>query len=606
MTARLVRQTALAALIGTSALAASPRVALACGGFFCSQAQPVNQAAERIIFSNNGDGTVTAVIQILYEGPSESFSWLLPLPSVPEAGSDIAVASDDAFRRLQQATNPQYNLNRRVEGRCRSSGIFGTPNADGASAVPGQAAQGPRDLSGGVSVAASGVVGAFDWTALAFDPGLDDPASAALTWLTENGYDVLPNSAELIRPYLASGMYLLALKLTKGQDTGAIRPIVLRYEGDLPSIPIKLTAVAANEDMGVMTWVLSDARSVPFNYSALELNEARINWFNASSNYDAVVTAAADDAGGQGFVTEFADASSSLAGVVWSPGEEQQWQSFRTQTFSSFDELFLTAYSNFGSYDGFSDAVRDTVQFPEGVSQADFESCPYCNQTMGVRFSPTEFYAAIEESVVQPLRLVQELIDQQPYVTRMYSTLSASEMTVDPVFTFNPELPPVSNVHLADWVIECGPAVFESEAPWRIELPSGGVVRGDGSTAGTWAPALDAQPANKRILTLAETGEGAVLLDNTTEIDAALASYNASFAAVLPGGDPFVPGSSTLPTLGQSTDATGAGSGSACAVSRRSAPLSLFPIGATFLGLLGALSWRRQRRSAGTRAGSTR
>ena len=55
-----------------------------------------------------------------------------------------------------------------------------------------------------------------------------------------------------------------------------------------------------------MTWLLSDARAVPMNYNALELNEARINWFNASSNYNDVVTAAANDAGGQGFVTEFA------------------------------------------------------------------------------------------------------------------------------------------------------------------------------------------------------------------------------------------------------------------------------------------------------------
>src|SRR5688572_22327275 len=105
---------AAAAALG---LGASP--AHACGGFFCSQAQPVNQAAERIVFSQNGDGTVTAVIQILYEGPSENFSWLLPISTVPD-NDDIAVASDLAFARLQAATNPTYSLNTRVEGTCRS------------------------------------------------------------------------------------------------------------------------------------------------------------------------------------------------------------------------------------------------------------------------------------------------------------------------------------------------------------------------------------------------------------------------------------------------------------------------------------------------------
>jgi hypothetical protein len=95
--------------------------AQACGGFFCSQSQPVNQAAERIVFSQNGDGTVTAVIQILYEGPSENFSWLLPISTVPE-NDDIAVASDLAFTRLQAATNPNYSLNTRAEGTCRDEG----------------------------------------------------------------------------------------------------------------------------------------------------------------------------------------------------------------------------------------------------------------------------------------------------------------------------------------------------------------------------------------------------------------------------------------------------------------------------------------------------
>src|SRR6187399_3539515 len=84
-----------------------PSSALACGGFFCNQSQPVNQAAEGIIFADNGDGTVTAVIQIMYEGPSTSFSWLLPIAGVPMK-DDVTVASNLAFQRLQAATNPQY------------------------------------------------------------------------------------------------------------------------------------------------------------------------------------------------------------------------------------------------------------------------------------------------------------------------------------------------------------------------------------------------------------------------------------------------------------------------------------------------------------------
>ena len=45
-------------------LVSSPKLAHACGGFFCSANAPVNQAAERIIFSKNDDETVTAVVLI--------------------------------------------------------------------------------------------------------------------------------------------------------------------------------------------------------------------------------------------------------------------------------------------------------------------------------------------------------------------------------------------------------------------------------------------------------------------------------------------------------------------------------------------------------------
>ena len=61
-----------------------------------------------------GSGTVTAVIEIQYQGPSKNFSWLLPIVGVPK-DKQLAIASNAAFQRLQQATNPQYNLTLRVE-----------------------------------------------------------------------------------------------------------------------------------------------------------------------------------------------------------------------------------------------------------------------------------------------------------------------------------------------------------------------------------------------------------------------------------------------------------------------------------------------------------
>jgi uncharacterized protein DUF2330 len=547
------------------------RPAEACGGFFCSQAQPVNQAAERIIFADNGDGTITAVIQILYEGPSENFSWLLPISSVPE-GDQLGVASDIAFARLQNATNPQFNLTTTVEGRCRErSSRGGSDDSDSPSVPSGQS---PIYEESPVDVEASGVVGAFEYSVISVDPAIADPSAPAREWLTQNGYDVTPGAAALVGPYLADGMFLLALRLTKGADTGSIRPIKITYEAQAPMIPIKLTAVAANEDMGVMTWALSSARAVPFNYNALELNEARVNWFNASANYNQIVTEAADDAGGQGFVTEFAGPSSQLDQVVWQSFDEQTWADIRSRSYSGIQDLFSNLQANYQDWSGFWDAVRRTAALPDSVSFDDFKLCPNCYAEQ-VAFTPTELLAAIEQDVIEPLRSVQQLIDRAPYTTRLYSTLSAAEMTVDPVFVFNPDLPDVSNLHQANRVVECSSGVYAEEAPWRIDFPQGSSIRGTAQNVGQWPDAVNEQPPNLRVLTLATSGEGAVVADNSDLIDSMLADYN--------------DGIPTSRELGDSGGFCSLPAGS----SGRGAPL---PLALSLGALLAAIGLRRTRR----------
>ena len=570
---RSLLRRALAGSVFTSA-SLLPAVALACGGFFCNQNQPVNQAAESIIFADNGDGTTTAVIQIQYQGPAESFSWLLPISSVPDAETGIGVASNLALQRLQSATNPSYTLTTRVEGTCREQND-GFASGSSASAGSGNLGLGPSaapDSGGGVTVEASGIVGAFEWTVISLDETLAEPADAAVEWLGMNGYDVPSGAPALLGPYLEDGLYLLALKLTKGADSGSIRPIVLTYEGTEASIPVKLTAVAANDDMGVLTWVLGESRAVPKNYLSLELNEARINWFNANSTYNAVVIEAADDAQGQGFVTEFAGSTDMLSQVVWTSGEEASWANFGGSVYGSFGELFEQAFGQYGSYDGFWDATRTAVTLPEGLAFEDFKLCPNCYSAQ-VTLSPAAYVAELERSVIEPMKRVQALIDAHPTLTRMYTTLSAEEMTVDPIFTFNADAPEVSNLHTAERVIECNPSVFQFEAPWRIELESGDIVRGTAADAqsATWPSALDELPANSRILRAGSSGEGKVVEDNAVPITEALALYN--------DGVPGAP------------DDTGSGS-SGCAVA---APGGAWSAVLAALGMAGALLRRRRR-----------
>jgi len=606
-------------VLGIAAWAASawlPASAQACGGFFCNQAQPVNQAAEGIIFADNGDGTVTAVIQIKYQGPSKNFSWLLPISSVPKADSDIGVASEVAFQRLQTATNPSYSLTTSTEGTCASgfNGAGGAASAGGGFGTSAPTAN-TSDSGNGVTVEASGVVGAFEWTVISLDKSTTEPADVAVAWLKDNGFDVPSIGPDKLGPYLKSGMYLLALKLTKGADTGSIRPIVLTYTGTQASIPVKLTAVAANDDMGVLTWVLGKSRAVPQNYLSLELNEARINWFNAASNYNSVVIDAANDAGGQGFVTEFAGASSTLKSVIWTTFDDQNWNSFKGTVYQSFSDFFNRAYGQYGNWDGFWDATRAAVTLPDGVSFDDFKLCPTCYSGQ-IQFSPSTYLAALEKSVIAPVKLVQNLVDAHPEITRMYTTLSADEMTLDPLFAFNPDLPDLSNRHTANRVIECSPNVTFNEAPWRIELPQGGVIRGVGTQGvGTWPAPLAALPPNLTIVRTGESGTGKVVENNTDAINDQLESYNADVdSGNVPTGTAGSMGTAgragtsggSNSSAGRSNATGGSGpmgndvapppkgaSGGGCSVGPSGTPVGAFAMAAA----LAAVALRRRRRS---------
>ena len=80
----------------------------ACGGFFCTSV-PVDQNAERIIFTQNGDGTVSAYVQIEYTGAAPDFSWILPLPkAIPAEAIEVPEDAMAAFRELEAATTPVF------------------------------------------------------------------------------------------------------------------------------------------------------------------------------------------------------------------------------------------------------------------------------------------------------------------------------------------------------------------------------------------------------------------------------------------------------------------------------------------------------------------
>jgi len=522
----------------------SPSPAEACGGFFCDNSQPVNQQAERIIFAQQPDGSVDAVIQIQYQGPSEQFAWMLPVTGSPE----ISVSSNAAFDRIQQATNPLYRLTTTVEGTCADSG-GGRLSSDGTSSA--DAGVPPSEPGGEVTVVDRGSVGPYDYVLIALDPEAMDLVAVAITWLRDNGYDVPEMSSEVLRPYLESGMNLLTFRLTKGNDAGSIRPVRLSFGNGLPSIPIRPTAVAAQPDMGIMVWVLGAERAIPANYRSLELNEVLINWLRPNSNYNDVVTRAANEANGQGFVTEHSGSAPELGRVIWQDFEATQWADLQSQDWTDREGEFLGSLSSFANLDGMRELFAASLTPPAGVDEDAFLSCITCYidyaETDFEGLEPAAFLTAMQADVIDPLVETQALFDSTTITTRLYTTMSADEMTMDPVFDFNADLGPVSNQHDADRIIECSPSIAQSEAPWRILLEDGQTIRGWGTT---WPFEVDgAMPANSRIVRVGNEGEGEVVEDNVAAISAALTEHNATVTMARGTGCSVSPGSGSASPL---------------------------------------------------------
>ena len=271
--------------------------ALACGGLFC-QTSPVDQNAERIIFTQNKDDTISAYIQIQYTGFAPDFSWILPLPAAI-AAQDIEVPETamTAFTELEIATSPIF-IPPRIPEDCLLP-VFEAMSED-AVAMPGAV---------GVEIFASGEVGPY-----AFDViGSDDP-TALIRWLRDNDYLVTEPMEPLIDAYVVEGFAFLAMSLLPDQGVQDIQPIKVTYESDRPMIPLRLTAVAANPDMAIITWFYADQQAVPANFAHMDISDSELVFdLFGTNNYRSLMGTRANEFGGQAFITEYAAPTRELA-----------------------------------------------------------------------------------------------------------------------------------------------------------------------------------------------------------------------------------------------------------------------------------------------------
>jgi MYXO-CTERM domain-containing protein len=482
---------------------------------------------------STGKGTVTAYIQILYSGTASDFSWVLPIDAVPE----ITVGSDRVFTLAAQLTRPSYQVNYVTEGTCRADTRVAIPGVSDGGASTGTGGTGAGGVNGGVNVVFRGDVGPYDAAVLHSATSAD-----LLNWLADNQFVVGDAAKSIIEEYVQLNKYFVAVKLLSGQQTGAIQPVVLKFAGEVPCVPLKLTAIAALADLPVNLYVLGESRAVPSNYFEITLNQAKIDWLTGGSNYGTMVGAAANEAGGNAFIAEYAGTARVMDGAVW-PNPIINIPALQAAT-TPPEYLQQVLAQNLLIYGPMLPLLRQYIPEPQilldmGITESQFynNNATYWAQVQSAfkPFDPIVTTAEVSTKIVAPLQTAQKMFDDHAYLTRLATFISPEEMTKDPEFVFNGDLPELSNIHTATAHVMCGPQMYTyCRAPIRLDLPEGGSVWYQRNEyCGYQDTGLAGTPSLAVAYLRAEAGEGQPAIDNRAKIDQAVSSHN---DAVSPNG----------------------------------------------------------------------
>lgn len=502
---------------------------------------PVVQAGERIVFEAK-DGKVKAHIQIQYSGKAAEFAWLVPVSSIPEIG----VGTGELFTQIINATQPKYSVNYSYRGDCpfdpnRNNGGAGGPSSDSSG-------DGDGDGDEGGVVVMEDSIGPYDYAILNANAKTE-----MLAWLADNQYFVPAGTEDVMDPYVREGAYFLALKLRSGRDVGDLQPVVLTYDAEKAGVPIVLTQVAAERDMGVQIWMLGRYRAIPTNYFHTLINDARLNWFQFGDNYAEVVTNAVDEADGHhSFVTEYAGSTDVMSGRLMYPGRFGNSSELRAIS----DPITYISYLNqngfpvFNNNTGAASYTSETLAVlaahlpippqlaADGVEAADYyfnidywlgfyrTENPEKFTDADLDFDPILFTMELDERVVEATRAADAMFTENTYLTRLFTTLSPNEMVKDPVFSFNPDLPDVSNIHTAEATYFCGlgddddpastPMVMVTEQNHKLEFPRGNGIDPYANVVMPWS---------YKTQILREEGDPEDVQDNGDRISTALDAF---------------------------------------------------------------------------------
>lgn len=471
----------VALALGVTTLGAA-QSAWACGGCFSppvpqggNTLQTVVQDAERVVFHQDPKTKQSTVwVEVRYTGLAEDFGWVLPLPKQPT----VTVGSSLLFDRLDARMAPKVKLIPMGDENCRQprDGCEVPPQQDAGGSwgyADASVAMDSGATGGGeapqVQVLDHGQAGPYDFAVVK-----SDKAQPLMDWLDARGYAVPKSALPIVDSHVAKGDVFVAIKLSNGNGINLIRPVVLTMDDAEPCVPLRLTSIAAQDDMTVSVTVAGPGRAVPKNYLHVQINPLRLNLFAGANNYPNAVSAAIDEAAGRAFVTEYSQTGAQVGSLFLYGGA-------LLDTISDANNLYDLAMA-MGSYgEGWLHAdVAEIFEKQIGVTKlmtklgaktptealgwlwscgsmwsGGMEWLPCtppgasgfleASEAKKIPVASKGLAAGLKEGIIDPIHKVADGLKSADRVTRMLLRISPAEMDRDPMFGFNKALPTVSN-----------------------------------------------------------------------------------------------------------------------------------------------------------------
>ncbi len=510
--------------------------------------QVVVQNAERVLFLRDPVSKVSTVwVEVRYSGLAKDFAWVLPVPKLPKVGVGTVAVLD----ALDQRMAARIRLVIAPPENCRDPGIgcasFQVSAAsdvakglDASATDDGWAA----DVGAGeVAVLASGATGPYDYQIIQ-----GSQVEPLYKWLNDHGYATPSKAKPILASHVAKGDLFVAVKLQNGQGIGAIRPITLTMDDAEPCVPLRLTSIAAQDDMTVVVTLAGPGRAIVKNHLDVQLNPLRMSYAvgpevpcpdpaaglgvcRVPGNYAQLLAAAVDEAGGNAFVTEYAQPGSAVGGLAWIPAGTPAAMSavknylqlgqllaggglpVTQEVADTLDEaLGLSTYATGTTALQVLGNLRGCAKYWQ-AGMVDFEHCPvaaspelFTHQALSQHaVDGVKAAEVVQKQLVDPVAEVAAQLAKAAVATRLVMRISPDEMDRDPVFAFNKGLPSVANTRQGSINPVCltGWAGYGQTAK-RITWPELGSWVVDNDTA--VAPRFAQTPAAAAIQLLDEEG----------------------------------------------------------------------------------------------------